>query len=52
MALVSFKYNIVFVKTQKTAGSSIEVDLGARLEESAVVTPEVARFVRTGEPFL
>jgi predicted AAA+ superfamily ATPase len=39
MALVSFKYNIVFVKTQKTAGSSIEVDLGARLEESAVVTP-------------
>jgi hypothetical protein len=39
MALVSFKYNLVFVKTQKTAGSSIEVDLGARLEESAVVTP-------------
>lgn len=43
MALISFKYNFIFVKTAKTAGTSIEVDLSCRLEEQAVVTPIMPR---------
>lgn len=39
MALISFKYNLIFIKTTKTAGTSIEVDLSPRLEEEAIVTP-------------
>ncbi|MBY6172536.1 hypothetical protein KUV68_24530 [Mameliella alba] len=39
MTIVSFRYNLVFIKTAKTAGTSIEVDLSRRVEESAIVTP-------------
>lgn len=39
MALVSFKYRLIFVKTTKTAGTSVETDLSQRLEEGAIVTP-------------
>lgn len=39
MALISFRYGIIFIKTRKTAGTSIEVDLARRLEPGAVVTP-------------
>ncbi|KAA8609000.1 hypothetical protein [Salipiger aestuarii] len=39
MALVSFRHGLVFVKTAKTAGTSIETDLSQRLEEAAIVTP-------------
>lgn len=39
MTIVSFEYNLVFIKTTKTAGTSIEVDLSRRVEEAAVVTP-------------
>ncbi|KAA5804066.1 hypothetical protein F1654_09835 [Alkalicaulis satelles] len=38
MALVSYRYGFVFIKTQKTAGTSLEADLSARLEPDAVVT--------------
>lgn len=39
MALISFKYRLIFVKTAKTAGTSIETDLSQRLEDAAIVTP-------------
>lgn len=39
MALVSFKHKLIFVKTTKTAGTSIETDLSQRLEPEAIVTP-------------
>lgn len=39
MALISFKYRFIFVKTTKTAGTSIETDLSQRLEDEAIVTP-------------
>lgn len=39
MALISFKHKLIFIKTTKTAGTSIEVDLSQRLEDSAIVTP-------------
>ncbi len=39
MAIVSFRHNFIFIKTTKTAGTSIEVDLSGRLEEEAIVTP-------------
>lgn len=39
MAIISFKYNFIFVKTAKTAGTSIEVDLSQRVEDEAIVTP-------------
>ncbi len=39
MALVSFRHGLVFVKTAKTAGTSIETDLSQRLEDAAIVTP-------------
>ncbi len=39
MAIISFRYNLIFVKTSKTAGTSIEVDLGQRVEDDAIVTP-------------
>jgi hypothetical protein len=37
--IYSRKYNFVFIKTLKTAGTSIEVTLARILEEEAVVTP-------------
>lgn len=39
MALVSFDHNLIFLKTRKTAGTSIETDLSQRLEPGAIVTP-------------
>lgn len=39
MALISFKHRLIFVKTRKTAGTSIETDLSQRLEDDAIVTP-------------
>lgn len=39
MALISFEKKLIFIKTTKTAGTSIEVDLSARLEPNAIVTP-------------
>ncbi len=39
MAIVSFRHNLIFVKTTKTAGTSIEIDLSQRVEEGAIVTP-------------
>lgn len=39
MTLVSFRHKLIFIKTNKTAGTSIEVDLGRHLEAEAVVTP-------------
>lgn len=37
--ILSERYGFVFIKTQKTAGTSIEVDLGRRVEAEAIVTP-------------
>lgn len=39
MTIISFKHCLVFIKTTKTAGTSIEADLSARVEDEAVVTP-------------
>jgi len=39
MTLISFDKELIFIKTVKTAGTSIEVDLSQRLEEAAIVTP-------------
>ncbi|MBI1263437.1 MAG: hypothetical protein GC187_01725 [Alphaproteobacteria bacterium] len=39
MAVISFHHRFVFIKTQKTAGTSIEIDLAACLGSDAVVTP-------------
>lgn len=39
MALISFQHRFIFVKTQKTAGTSVETDLSPRLEPEAIVTP-------------
>jgi hypothetical protein len=39
MTLISFEKQLIFVKTTKTAGTSIEVDLSQCLEPGAVVTP-------------
>ena len=39
MALISFKWSLIFIKTSKTAGTSIETDLSQRLEDQAIVTP-------------
>lgn len=39
MALISFAHRLIFIKTVKTAGTSIEVDLSQRLEDAAIVTP-------------
>lgn len=39
MAIVSFSRNFVFVKTTKTAGTSIEVDLSKVAGDDAIVTP-------------
>lgn len=39
MAILSFRHNFIFIKTMKTAGTSIEVDLSDISGERAVVTP-------------
>jgi hypothetical protein len=41
MAIISFKYNFIFVKTQKAAGTSIEIELSKCLDddEQAIITP-------------
>ncbi len=39
MAIISFRYNFIFVKTVKTAGTSIEADLAPLLGENDIVTP-------------
>jgi hypothetical protein len=41
MAVVSTRFGFVFVKTTKTAGTSIEVELSKLVEPGAVVTPVV-----------
>lgn len=37
--IVSHKYKLIFLKTRKTAGTSIEIELSTMLEEAAIVTP-------------
>jgi hypothetical protein len=37
--ILSERYGFLFIKTTKTAGTSIEVDLSARVEGDAIVTP-------------
>ena len=39
MTIISFAHNLVFLKTAKTAGTSIEIDLSQRVEDDAIVTP-------------
>ncbi|MEG3175948.1 hypothetical protein U1872_06890 [Sphingomonas sp. RB3P16] len=39
MAIVSFKYGFVFIKTTKTAGTSLEVHLARHCDEGDIVTP-------------
>jgi hypothetical protein len=39
MTIVSFKHNFIFIKTSKTAGTSIEIELSKRVEDDAIVTP-------------
>ena len=39
MAVISFKHSFVFVKTTKTAGTSIEVELSKIAGDDAIVTP-------------
>ncbi|WP_412552908.1 hypothetical protein [Shimia sp. MIT1388] len=39
MAIISFKHNFIFIKTNKTAGTSIEVDLSRIAGDDAIVTP-------------
>lgn len=41
MTIISYKYNFIFVKTQKTAGTSIEIELSKCLDddEHAIITP-------------
>lgn len=39
MAIISFRYNFIFLKTRKTAGTSIEIDLSQIIEDDAIVTP-------------
>lgn len=41
MAVISFKHRFVFIKTTKTAGTSIEVELSRLAGDDAVVTPVV-----------
>ncbi|MCH8489964.1 MAG: hypothetical protein LAT81_08560 [Oceanicaulis sp.] len=39
MAVISFQHRFVFIKTRKTAGTSIEIDLAGHLDPGAVITP-------------
>lgn len=39
MAIISLRHGLVFIKTRKTAGTSIEIDLGKLLDPEAIITP-------------
>ncbi len=39
MAIISFRHNFIFIKTTKTAGTSIEVDLSQHVGPKDIVTP-------------
>lgn len=39
MAIISFEYGLIFIKSRKTAGTSIEVDLSKRVAPGDIVTP-------------
>jgi hypothetical protein len=39
VAIVSFSYNFIFVKTRKTAGTSLEIHLAQHCTEEDIVTP-------------
>lgn len=39
MTVISFQHNFIFIKTAKTAGTSIEVNLSAVAGDDAIVTP-------------
>lgn len=39
MAVISFQYGFIFVKTMKTGGTSVELELSKCVEPGAVVTP-------------
>lgn len=39
MAIISFQHRVIFIKTTKTGGTSIEIDLARHLGPDAVVTP-------------
>lgn len=41
MAIISFQHNFIFIKTTKTAGTSVEVELARRIEPEAIVTPVI-----------
>jgi hypothetical protein len=41
MAVISFQHNFIFIKTTKTAGTSVEVELSRRIEPEAIVTPVI-----------
>lgn len=39
MTVVSFQYGFIFIKTKKTGGTSVEVELSKCVEPEAIVTP-------------
>lgn len=41
VAIISHQHNFIFVKTRKTAGTSIEVELSKILDHEAIVTPVI-----------
>jgi hypothetical protein len=50
--IVSFKHNYIFVKTRKTAGTSVEIALSAHTGEDDIITPLIApdEIVRASNP--
>ncbi|HYZ48704.1 MAG TPA: hypothetical protein VE567_07410 [Sphingomonas sp.] len=41
MAIISFEHRLIFIKTLKTGGTSLEIELARRLGADAVVTPVI-----------